>query len=247
MKQVQLIFRWMIALVAMAVVGIIGLFFIMVSFGTLRNFLVKYLLAPNSRFVLWASGFKFIYPDLDEFPKYQVMYTFNHNSYHDIFMLTGMGLADLRFVLSEKTWVYIPLVFSALAAGTRYIPQKRHPKRRLAWFKRTTEFLKKTNYAIAASSEGVHKQFHGIAPFNRGIYHMALEAKIPIVPLFINIPEENNVFQTGYAKNGTVSLEILPEVSTADWKYENLDLHIESVRKIFVTRFNELNPSKPTD
>ena len=75
---------------------------------------------------------------------------------------------------------------------------------------------------------------------------MALEARLPIVPLFINIPEENNVFQTGHAKNGTVSLEILPEVSTEDWKLENLDQHIEEVRKIFVTRFNELNPLTPT-
>ncbi len=230
----------------MGVVGILGLFLVVISLGTLRPFLVRYLMAPNSRFVLWASGFKFNYPSLDEFPKYQVMYTFNHNSYHDIFMLTGMGVPKLRFVLSEKTWVYIPLIFSALAVGTLYIPQKKHARRRLAWFLRTTEFLKKKNLSIAASSEGVHKQFHGIAPFNRGIYHMALEAELPIVPLFINIAKENNVFQTGYAKNGTVSLEILPEVSTKNWKLENLNQHIDEVRKFFVTRFNELNPLTPT-
>ena len=75
---------------------------------------------------------------------------------------------------------------------------------------------------------------------------MAMEAGLPIVPLFINIPEENNVFQTGYAENGTVTLEMFPEISTADWTFENLDQHIDSVRKIFVNRFNELNPKKPT-
>jgi 1-acyl-sn-glycerol-3-phosphate acyltransferase len=230
----------------MAIVGLIALAIVLLSFGQLRNLVVKYLIAPNSRFVLWASGFKFEYPPVEMFPIHQVMYTFNHNSYHDIFMLTGIGIPNLRFVLSEKTWVYIPLVISALAAGTRYIPQKKHAKRRLKWFKDTTSFLKRTNYSIAASSEGVHKQFHGIAPFNRGIYHMALEAGIPIVPLFINIPEENNVFQTGYAKSGTVKLELLPEISTANWKLEQLDQHIASVRKIYVDRFNELNPEKPT-
>ena len=247
MQQLQFIFRWFIALAAMGIVGIIGLTLVLLSFGTLRNFLVKYLLAPNSRFVLWSSGFKFVYPDQSKFPKHQVMYTFNHNSYHDIFILTGMGIPNLRFVLSEKTWVYIPLIFSALAAGTRYIPQKKQAKRRLKWFKKTTEYLKRTDYSISASSEGVHKQFHGIAPFNRGIYNMALEANLPIVPMFINIPEENNVFQTGHAKNGTVSLEILPEISTKDWTFENLDQHVDSVRKIFVNRFNELNPNTPTD
>jgi putative phosphoserine phosphatase/1-acylglycerol-3-phosphate O-acyltransferase len=133
-----------------------------------------------------------------------------------------------------------------LATGTFYIPQKKHPKRRLQFFKKTTKFLKKTNYSIAASSEGVHNHFHGIAPFNRGIYQMAIDSNIPIVPLFINVPEESNMTGPKYAKNGTLGIELLEEIPTKDWDVNNLDKHINDVRNVFVKRFNELNPNKKT-
>jgi putative phosphoserine phosphatase/1-acylglycerol-3-phosphate O-acyltransferase len=171
------------------------------------------------------------------------LYTFNHNAYLDIFLLIGCGIPNVRYVLSEKTLGYIPVVISAVAAGTRYIPQKKHPNRRLRFFIKTTNFLKRTKYSIMASAEGVHQHFHGIAPFNRGIFHMAMDAGIPIVPLYIHIPEESNMFKTQYAKKGTFHIEILDEIKTAEWKLKDLDDHISEVRNVFVNRFNELNPN----
>jgi len=191
-------------------------------------------------------GFKSFYPSLNEFPKHQVLYTFNHNAEQDIFLLTALGLVNTRFVLSEKTWVYIPIVLSALSIGTRYIPQKKHTKRRASFFKKTTHFLIKTTYSIAASSEGVHKQFHGIAPFNTGVYKMALEAKLPIVPLFIHIPQGCMMSYSTYAKNGTLGIELLEEIPTSDWDIDNIEKHINDVRNVFVKRFNELNPTNKT-
>lgn len=191
-------------------------------------------------------GFRGYYPSLDKFPKHQVLYTFNHNAEQDIFLLTALGLQNTRFLLSEKTWIYIPLVVSALATGTFYIPQKKHPKRRLRFFKKTTKFLKETNYSIAASSEGVHDMFHGIAPFNRGIYEMALEANLPIVPIYIHVPEGCNMNYWEFAKRGVLSIEKLDEIPTIDWDIDNLEAHINDVRNVFVKRFNALNPNNKT-
>jgi putative phosphoserine phosphatase/1-acylglycerol-3-phosphate O-acyltransferase len=246
MKILITIYRWVIALTIMTITGGVSLLLVLISFGVLRNFCVKHIIRHSSRFILRIMGFKSFYPKLNEFPTHQVLYTFNHNAEQDIFILTGLGLPNLRFILSEKTWIYIPLVISALAAGTRYIPQKKHAKRRLKFFVDTTRFLKRTNYSIAASSEGVHHHFHGIAPFNKGIYRMALEANIPIVPLYINVPEANNMNASKYANNGTIGIEILDEISTKDWTLENLDKHIDDVRKVFVKRFNQLNPDNKT-
>lgn len=246
MKNLITIYRWITALTITFITGSIALILVIISFGKLRNLCVTYIIKPSSRFILWAIGFRGYYPSLDKFPKHQVLYTFNHNAEQDIYLLTALGLQNTRFLLSEKTWIYIPLVISALATGTFYIPQKKHPRRRLKFFKKTTKFIKETNYSIAASSEGVHNHFHGIAPFNRGIYHMALESNIPIVPLFINVPEESNMTDSKYAKNGTLGIELLEEISTKDWDINNLDMHINEVRNVFVKRFNELNPNKKT-
>jgi len=240
------IYRWITSLTIILITGSFALILVIISLGRLRNLCVKLIIKPSSLLTLWSIGFRGYYPPLHKFPKHQVLYTFNHNAQQDIFLLTALGLQDTRFILSEKTWVYIPLVISALATGTFYIPQKKHPKRRAQFFKKTTKFLKKTNYSIAASSEGVHSHYHGVAPFNREIYLMAIEANIPIVPLFINVPEECNMTGPKYAKNGILGIELLEEISTKDWKIEDLDKHINDVRTIIVNRFNELNPNRKT-
>lgn len=245
MKKLITIYRWTLAMLLTLITGSVSLVLVILSFGLLRNFCVEHIIKYSSRVMIYLGGFACIYPPLDAFPKKTVFYTFNHNSYLDVFILTGIGLPNTRFILSEKTLGYIPIVISALATGTFYIPQKKHPKRRLNFFKRLTNRLKKHTYSIAASSEGVHTYLHGMAPFNRGVYHMALEANLPIVPLYIHIPEESNMYKTNYAKKGTFILEILDEIDNSNWKLEDLDMHIENVRKVYVERFNYHNPNKP--
>ena len=71
-----------------------------------------------SRFILLIIGCKYVIPSVKEFPKTPVFYTFNHNSNLDIFLLTGIGLTNIRYLLSEKTLVYLPLILSAKAIGT---------------------------------------------------------------------------------------------------------------------------------
>jgi len=246
LKKAITIYRWVAALSIMALTGSVSLLLVVLSFGKLRNFCSKNIIRHSSIFILRIMGFKSHYPHLDKFPKHQVLYTFNHNSEHDIFLLTALGLPNSRFILSESTLKYIPLAISALAVGTRYIPKKKHAKRRQQFFINTTEFLQRTNYSIFASAEGRHQHFHGIAPFNQGIFHMALEANLPIVPLYLHIPEENNKFKTGYAKCGTIHLEILEQIETKDWTFAELDKHIDQVRNIFVKKFNSMNPKTPT-
>lgn len=235
------IYRWFIALTTMLIVGTICLVLVLVSFGYLRNFCVKYLFKYFSRFLLKMVGYSYELPDVKRFPKHQVLYIINHNSYLDTFLLTSLGLPNTRFILSESTFKYVPMVIAAKAFGTFYIPQKKHADRRLRFFKRITSILKKTNYSIIASAEGVHDHSHGIMAFNKGIFHMALEAKIPLVPLYIHIPAEINPFDGKYSKSGKIHLEILEEIDNSGWKLEKIGQEIAQVRKVYVDRFNALN------
>jgi putative phosphoserine phosphatase/1-acylglycerol-3-phosphate O-acyltransferase len=234
-------YRWVVALGAMLIVGSVCLLIILLSFGYLRNFSNRYIFSYTSRFLLRLVGFSYEVPDLNSFPKHQVLYTINHNSYLDTFILTAVGIPNIRFLLSEKTIKYIPMVIAAKAFGTWYIPQQWHSKRRLNFFIRKTEVLKKTNYSVIASAEGVHDHKHWIAPFNKGIFHMALEAGIPIVPLFIHVPEEVNPYSGSYSKSGKITLLVLDEIDNSNWKLETIREEIDKVRQIYVAKFNELN------
>ena len=228
------------------VTGTVSLVLVIISFGYLREFTTQYITKYTSRFILFIMGYRGNYPPVSSYPKRSVFYTFNHNSDLDVLLLTALGLPNTRFLLSERTWVYIPIAIMAIAMGTYYIPEKKHAKRRLKFFIRTTEKLKRNGLSFAGSSEGVHKHDHYIAPFNRGVYHMAMEVGLPVHCLFIYIPKQNNILYGRYAKAGTVSVETLARVDTSSWSLENLDEHIDHVRNLYVSRFNELNPNEPT-
>lgn len=230
-------------MLTLTITGSISLVLVLLSFGFLRNFFCKYYHKYVSRFILWIMGFSTRYPGIEEFPKHPVLYTFNHNSYLDVFLLTGMGLSNIRYLLSEKTLKYLPLILASKTVGTRYIPQKKHKARRLRFLKRTTEFLKKRKLSIAGAAEGVHPHGHGISPFNRGIFHMAMEAKLPVVSLYIHIPIESDPLELKNAKGGILNLEIMEERNTSDWTLNNLDEKINDLRESYVKRFNELNPT----
>lgn len=235
------IYRWVFSLSFMFVVGTFCLILVLLSFGLLRNFCVKYIFKYAARSVLMFFGYSYILPHIDSFPKKQVMYTINHNSYLDIYLLASVGLPNIRYILSEVTLKFIPLVMTAKAIGTWYIPQKFRPNRRLKFFLKTTGLLKRTNYSVIASAEGVRKYTHGIMPFNKGIFHMAMEAGIPIVPLFIYIPKEMNPFKGQYSEAGEIQLHILDEIDNSNWKLETIWDDIAKVRKVYVDHFNKLN------
>ena len=170
--------------------------------------------------------------------------TFNHNSYLDVFPLTALGFTRTHFLLSEKMLKLLPVTLSALGIGILYIPQKKHASRRLRFFQRLEKRIVENNVSIAGSSEGVHEHRHGIAPFNKGVYHMATVCKMDIIPLFIYLPEESNPLNTyKMTKKGTIRIEVMETVDTTNWRLEDLEANKERVRAMYVKRFNELHNS----
>ena len=241
-----LIYRWTITALSMFIVGTIAFLLVFLSFGLLRNFFVRYVFSYGARLLLVLFGYQYKALPVSSFPKKQVIYVINHNSYLDIFMLSALGLPDTRYVLSEITFKFVYLTITAKAMGTFYIPQKKHGKRRLKFFIRMTEYLKRHPISLIVSAEGVRQYTHGIQPFNKGIFHMAMEAGLPMVPLYLHIPEELNPYKGKMSKTGKIHLEILGEVDTSGWKLESIWDEIHKFRQMYVDRFNELNGTSIT-
>ena len=159
----------------------------------------------------------------------------------DVLILTALAVPNTRFFLSEKTRKIIPLTLSALAIGVYYIPVKKDKRRRLEFFERVTEKLKKGSGSVFVSSEGVHRFIHGISCFNTGVYEMALKAELPIQPVYLDIPQETNSLEGYRFKSGTISVELLAEVPTKNWRMDSLKEEVENVRTLFVNEFKRRN------
>lgn len=234
------VFKVLIAFALIIVFGSLGSVLRIVSFGLLTNFNRSLLIPVLSKLTLAAMGIRV--DNRVELPKMNRphFFTFNHNSYLDGFVLMGLGLKDLRILMSEKILIFLPVALVSFSVGLLYIPQKKNKERRMNLFFRTEKRVFDERVSIMGSSEGVHKYGERIAPFNRGVYHMALNCKMPVVALFIYTPVESNPYANFRPfKRGTVIIETLGVYPTEDWKLEDLDRHIADVRSQYVKRFNE--------
>jgi putative phosphoserine phosphatase/1-acylglycerol-3-phosphate O-acyltransferase len=240
MEKLINIAKVLIAFVLIFFFGIIGTVFRIVSFGTLTNFNRTVWIPLFCKISLGAMGIrvenrtKLASLDTPHF------ITFNHNSYLDGFVLMSLGLRNMRILMSEKMLIFLPVWLVSFSIGLLYIPMKNHPKRRMRYFFKLDKLILRSNVHIMGSSEGVHTYAERIAPFNRGVYHMAVNCQMPIIPLFIYTPVECNPYANFRPfKRGTVIIENMETIQTSDWTIENLDQHVADVRAKYVKRFNE--------
>jgi putative phosphoserine phosphatase/1-acylglycerol-3-phosphate O-acyltransferase len=240
MKKAINVFKVVIAFVLIILFGTVGSVLRIVSFGLLTNFNRAVLIPTFCKLTLAAMGIRI--DNRVQLPKLDTphFFTFNHNSYLDGFVLMSLGLKNMRILMSEKMLIFLPVALISFSIGLLYIPQKKNKERRMKCFYNVERRINEERVSIMGSSEGVHRYGERIAQFNRGVYHMALNCKMPVVPLFIYTPIESNPYANFRPfKRGTLVIETLGIIPTKDWKLENLDNHIDDVRKLYVKRFNE--------
>jgi 1-acyl-sn-glycerol-3-phosphate acyltransferase len=91
-------------------------------------------------------------------------------------------------------------------------------------------------YSLMAFPEGTRSEDGRVKEFKKGVFFMALEAGVPVVPVVVN--DTRLVWRKGgqVVTPGDVYLEILPPISTEGYNETNIEELIERVRSQIVTR-----------
>ena len=91
-------------------------------------------------------------------------------------------------------------------------------------------------HSLMAFAEGTRTEDGKVKPFKKGVFFMALEGGVPVVPVVIN--DTRLVWRKGgkTVTPGDVWLEILPPVSTAGYNEDNIEELIEQVRSEIAPR-----------
>lgn len=238
MKIMVLIYRSLIAYLGITLNGILGSLLFILSLGKLRRWNAEVLSPFFGTWILRLIGIHVKLPDPKDFPQGPVVYIFNHNSFLDIFLLPMLKLPNTRPLISTRTRKIVPLYLANVGVGARFIPFKDQPQKRLQFLKDLSSWLSRKEASIVCAPEGVHSFRHGIGKFNKGVFHAAMAGKATLCPLFFRIPKESNPLETHSFKGGMISVEVLPSISTQDWRLETLDQEIQKVRQVFVQKFN---------
>ncbi|GAB5466567.1 MAG: hypothetical protein Kapaf2KO_20030 [Candidatus Kapaibacteriales bacterium] len=210
----------------------------LLTFNYTRSNLSPYITSKSSRLILWIIGAKLSLPDKIDYPLKQTVYTFNHNSFLDILILTSLNIPNTRFMLSEKTLNYPTLILAAISIGVFYVPQKKHEKRSEKFFKKMSKRINSNSFSVAASSEGVHDFILGIESFNHEIYKMAVDSTKNMTCLFIKVEGDDTPLDF-YFDKPRIKVDIFESFDMDDWTELNLAEKIDSVRNKYILKYEK--------
>ena len=215
------------AAAVMSVVGLVTLF-------RARRLYTEVLARGLARAILGLWRIRFVVHADRPFPQAQTIYVSNHPSTIDMFLLVALGLPRTRFFWTGFFRKIVPLGVISTLMGTFHTPLQTDRAARVRCFQRAERILRRTGDSVYLSPEGERVTTGKIGHFNKGAFHLATNLGVPIVPFYIDIPREIDPGKGYEARPGSVHVYVLPPVSTADWRLEDLERNRDAVRERLV-------------
>ncbi len=207
--------------------------FVLLSFGTLTNWLIRNVAPALGRPVLYLLGIDFEIRDLRKNISEPVVFLFNHSSTLDIPALLALALQRIRIVVKWELQ-YFPF-FLILGRMTGQVFIKRSNKEHaVSTLQKTYERLRKNNLNLVIAPEGSRKHEGKIGPFKKGAFRMAIDLGYPIVPIYFDGNDELSLGGSLLSKSGKIIATIHEPIDTSDWNIETLEDHIAEVRGLYL-------------
>lgn len=188
----------------------------------------------SARAVLAIYGIDLRIRHADRLRRDQTVYISNHTSTLDLFILVAIGLPNCRFFLSKFVRKWIPVGIIAWMLGTFFtVPQSR-PEERRRIFARAERILRRTGESVYLSPEGGRITNGELGHFNKGAFHLATNLRVPMVPLFIDIPKHVDPGLGYNAHAGIVDVHVLAPIDTRDWTLDGLLVNVARSRDVLL-------------
>jgi 1-acyl-sn-glycerol-3-phosphate acyltransferase len=204
--------------------------------GELALILARRCWAPA---LIWAAGAKFRVeplPGLDW--KKPHIYVLNHESMLDIACAFAALPANLRFV-AKHSLKYVPFLgWYMWATGMVFVNRGRREQAIASLRKGGEQIRRGAN--ILAFPEGTRSKDGRVQAFKKGIFVLAIEAGVPIVPVAIS--GSGRVLPTGgfRLKGGEVRFKVGAPISTAGRDPEQKEALIAEVRDAVIALHREI-------
>lgn len=165
-------------------------------------------------------------------PQQGYLFAANHQSNLDPPLLFAY-LGHNTGAIAKQELTKIPLFKQGFALAYVVPIDRSNREKAIESTRRGAEELRR-GHSLMAFPEGTRTVDGKVKEFKKGVFFMALEAGVPVVPVVIN--DTRLVMRKGgnIVRPGDVWLEILPPVSTEGYSEENIGELIERVRSEIV-------------
>lgn len=205
--------------------------------GSSKNIFIPQFILKVIRFE-WLFGLDIQIEDWDNLlnAKKPFVVVSNHQTAIDALILlkaSPNGTAPL----AKKILLYVP-IFGPVCwlCGTIFINRKKG-KSAIDIMKKVGQEMKEKMTSVWIFPEGTRYQLDKVMAFKKGAFHLAVQAKVPIVPVLIGnyrnvIDHENKRFD-----GGVIRVKCLPPVHTEN--VDNVDTLVEEVQQLLSNEFEK--------
>lgn len=165
------------------------------------------------------------------------VFTFNHQSQLDPFVIGAVLRKDFSGVAKKSLQtdpIFGPIGYLTEVA---FIDRADSAKAR-SGLESAVEMLQRGK-SIAIAPEGTRSPTSRLLPFKKGPFHLAMQAKVPMVPIVMRNLGEIMPAHSMVIRPGTADVAVLPPVPTDDWTKENLDEQVAKVRQMYLDTLSD--------
>ena len=137
--------------------------------------------------------------------------------------------------IAKQELFRVPLLSHGIRLVHAIPIDRRNRQSAIASTKRAGEIIR-SGRSVVAFVEGTRSVDGRLKEFKKGLFYMALEAGVPIVPIIVNDTRLVMRKGTNYCLPHDIFMELLPPISTAGYTTETIDELIAKVRAEFLPR-----------
>lgn len=178
---------------------------------------------------LWLLGVGLEVEGAEHLPSGPFILMSNHQSVLDVFTFASYFKRPIFYVL-KKEFGNIPVLGWFLRQTDQIFLDRNNREKAIQSLQRGVEKLRDGKMTVIFP-EGTRTAPGVLGPFKKGPFHLALQSRVPVVPVTtlnsgVLLPTRSLHF-----RRGTIRLVVSPPIDTTHWTEETLDQHVEEVRQ----------------
>jgi putative phosphoserine phosphatase/1-acylglycerol-3-phosphate O-acyltransferase len=167
------------------------------------------------------------------------VFVFNHQSAIDVLITAKLLREDVIGVAKKEIKNQLPMGPVFTYSGAVFIDREHVGNPELA-LKPAVDALK-SGRSVVIAPEGTRSRDGTLRHFKLGAFHMARQARVPIVPIVIHNAQDALPYKGLIVRPAEVKVTVLKPRSTARWKLSDIESHAARIRGHFLHELDQVD------